>query len=72
MNLSDLSRRVRRLDALSRGLALEISLVRQANDPMLYVERKAYLSAMHDALDGIDDARVALVKACQRLHGHSR
>jgi hypothetical protein len=62
--------RVERLDQLSRGLAREVSLIRQANEPMLYLERKAYLSGMGDALQGIESARVVLAKACQRLDGH--
>jgi hypothetical protein len=62
--------RVKRLDQHSRGLAREISLIRAANDPMLYLERKAYLLAMGDALQGIESARVMLAKACQRLNGH--
>jgi hypothetical protein len=64
--------RVERLDQLSRGLALEISLIRAANNPMLYLERKTYLSAMGDALQGIESARVVLAVACQRLNGQGR
>jgi hypothetical protein len=50
MNLAAIAARVQRLDMLSRGLACEFSLIREANDPMLYLERKAYLSAVGDAL----------------------
>jgi hypothetical protein len=46
LTLDHIAARVERLDQLSRGLALEISLIREANDPMLYLERKTYLSAM--------------------------
>ena len=46
MNLYDLSVRVERLDQLSRGLAKEETLIRQCNDPLLYLERKAYLTAI--------------------------
>jgi hypothetical protein len=59
-----------RLHQLSRGLACEISLVREEDDLMLYVERLLYLTAMGDALQGIETARVVLAKACQRLNGH--
>jgi hypothetical protein len=41
MNLTHLSARVERLDQLSRGLAKEAVLVRQCDDPLLYLERKA-------------------------------
>jgi hypothetical protein len=69
MNLSDLSARVERLDQLSRGLAKEVILIRQGDDPLLYLERKAYLGAIQDALSGVEAARVTLAKARQRLLG---
>jgi hypothetical protein len=37
------------------------------NDPLLYLERKAYLHALHDALAGVEGARVALARVRQRL-----
>jgi hypothetical protein len=67
MNLADLSARVERLDQLSRGLAKEVILVRQGDDPLLYLERKAYLGGIQDALAGVEAARVTLAKARQRL-----
>ena len=67
MNLTDLAARVRRLDELSRGLAKEVALWKACNDPLLYLERKAYLKAIQDALAGTEAARVALAKARQRL-----
>ena len=58
-----------RLDQLSRGLAKEAWLFRigAGNDPMLYLERKAYREAIADALAGIEKARVTLAKVIQRL-----
>ena len=73
MNLSDLRARVARLDQLARGLAKEVTLWKSCNDPLLYVERKAYLGAIQNALVGIEAARVALAKVMQRLerdNGH--
>ena len=67
MNLADLAARVRRLDELGRGLAKEVTLWKACNDPLLYLERKAYLDAIQDALRGVEAARVVLAKACQRL-----
>jgi hypothetical protein len=67
MNLSDLKARVRRLDDLARGLAKEVALWKGGNDPLLYLERKAYLGAIQDALAGAEAARVVLAKARQRL-----
>ena len=67
MNLADLLARVRRLDHLSRGLAKEVSMWRKADDPLLYLERRTYMKGIQDALAGVEEARVALVKVCQRL-----
>ena len=67
MNAAAIAARVRRLDQLSLGLAREISIVDKANDPMLYLERRAYLDALHATVRGVEAARVVLVKARQRL-----
>ena len=67
MNISDLAARVKRLEALSRGLATEVALWKACNDPLSYLERKTYLNAVFDALQGIESARVVLAKARQRL-----
>jgi hypothetical protein len=67
MNLIDLAARVRRLDELARGLAKEVTLWKACNDPLLYLERKEYLNAIQDALEGVESARVLLVKARQRM-----
>jgi hypothetical protein len=67
MNLSDLRARVRRLDQLARGLAKEVTLWKSCNDPLLYLERKAYLGGIQDALAGAEAARVVLAKVVQRL-----
>lgn len=70
MTAADLAARVRRLDQLSRGLSLEISTVSKADDPMLYLERRAYLDALHATVRGVEAARVVLAKARQRLDGN--
>jgi hypothetical protein len=67
MNLADMTARVRRLDELARGLAKEVALWKKADDPLLYLERKAYLDAIQDALAGVEEARVILARARQRL-----
>jgi hypothetical protein len=67
MNLADVSARVHRLDELARGLAKEVSLWKKGDDPLLFLERKAYLNAIQDALAGAEEARVVLVRARQRL-----
>jgi len=67
MNAAALSARERRLDQLSRGIALEISVVAKADDPLLYLERQAYLAGLREMLGGVEGARVVLAKARQRL-----
>jgi hypothetical protein len=57
------------LEELTRGLAKEVSLWKEGNDPLLYLERKAYLGAIQDALAGVEEARVVLARARQRLEG---
>jgi hypothetical protein len=67
MTLADLVARVQRLDELTRGLAKEVVLWKECNDPLLYLERKAYLEAIQDALAGVDTARIVLARARQRI-----
>jgi len=67
MTWNDLQARVRRLDQLARGLAKEVSLWKSGNDPLLYLEREAYLGGIQDARSGVEAARVALAKAWQRV-----
>jgi hypothetical protein len=67
LGLADVAARVRRLEELTRGLAKEVSLWKEGNDPLLYLERKAYLGAIQDALAGVEGARVVLARARQRL-----
>ena len=67
MNLASLAGRVRRLDELARGLTKEVAMWKACNDPLLYLERKAYLNAIQNALAGLEAAQVILVKARQRL-----
>jgi hypothetical protein len=69
MTLADLAARVRRLDELMRGLAKELVLWKEGNDPLLYLERQAYLKAIQEALTGIETARIVLAKARQRTQG---
>ncbi len=67
MNLQHLSARVRRLEELAQGLAKEVLLWKKGDDPLLYLERQAYLGAIQDALAGVESARVILARARQRL-----
>jgi hypothetical protein len=70
MDADDLAARVKRLDALARGLAKELAAV-QADTltVLLYRERRGYLEALHRAIGGLEDAGVTLARALRRLEG---
>ncbi len=69
LQLRDLRARITRLEALTRGLALEAALLKEGNDPLLYRERRLYLKGIHDALAGVETARAALAGAVRRMEG---
>jgi hypothetical protein len=46
-------------------------LWKECNDPLLYLERRAYLGAIRDALADVEAARVVFAKARQRLERES-
>jgi hypothetical protein len=68
IGITDIDGRLRRLEQLTRGLAKEVVMWREGSDPLLYLERKAYLNGIQDALAGLESARVALARASHRLH----
>ena len=57
MTLRAIAARVRRLDELARGLAKELTLIGDADDPLLHVERRAYLDGRGRAHSGVEEAR---------------
>ncbi|MGL4553908.1 MAG: hypothetical protein ACRC33_22340 [Gemmataceae bacterium] len=67
IEIADIDGRLTRLEQLTRGLAKEVVLWREGSDPLLYLERKAYLNGVQDALAGLESARVALARASRRL-----
>ena len=67
----DVAARVEQLEALRTGLAEELARWGEADDPMLYRERPAYLSVLRRALSGVEGARVTRVWARQRLEGEA-
>ncbi len=69
MTLEQIAARVDRLDELARGLAKELVRVGKADNPLLYVERRAYLGALRRVLAGVEEARVVLARARQRIEG---
>jgi hypothetical protein len=62
MTLKHISARIRRLDSLFIGLHQEISKIGKGDDPLLYLEREAYLRAVRAAAAGPENARVVLVR----------
>jgi hypothetical protein len=69
VNLPDLAARCRRLEALTVGLMRECAVIGEGNDPLLYLERQAYLAAVRCAVSGLESARVVLAQARQRIEG---
>ena len=69
MDLRQLLGRLARLNLLSRGLRREIVRWERCDDPLLYLERKALLAALHQTWGGVEGTWVALAKACRRLRG---
>jgi hypothetical protein len=63
----DIPSRIARLDELTRALHREELLIRQCQDPLLYLERQAYLAALDVTVHGLESARVVLAKAMQRM-----
>ena len=56
-----------RLDELARSLGKKIVTIKDADDPLLYLERQRYLDALHKAVEDLDEARVVLAGAAGRL-----
>jgi hypothetical protein len=69
VQLQHLKVRINRLEKLSRGLALEAAALREGDDPLLYRERRAYLTAIQEAQAGLELARVTLAGAVRRMEG---
>jgi hypothetical protein len=67
MTAEDLSARIRRLEAMTLVRPREGQLLRTAQDPLLYAERRDYLKAIGSATVALDEARVVLAEARQRL-----
>jgi hypothetical protein len=67
MTVDNLAARARRLDRLALGLMKEGVLIREADDPPLYLERLAYVEALRGTVAGLEDPRVTLARAQQRI-----
>jgi hypothetical protein len=69
VDLPDIAARCRRLETLMIGLMREHILMGKGDDPLLYLERLDYLAAVKHAVSGLENARVVLAKARQRIEG---
>lgn len=68
LTIESLRARVRRLNDLCRGLRKEVNrLETEKNDPLDYMERQAYRLAIHNGIEALEQARIVLAKAVQRL-----
>jgi hypothetical protein len=54
------------------GFNRELSVIGEGDDPLLYLERQAYLGAIRQAVSGLEAERVTLAKARQRLRNARR
>ncbi len=59
--------RIHRLEGLVLALAREALVIAKAEDPLLYAERRDYLKQIRSAGYALDEARIVLVAATQRL-----
>ena len=53
LTIDDVRDGAERPEARCRGLAKERAVIREADDPLLYLERRAYLCALDDAAFGL-------------------
>jgi hypothetical protein len=68
LTVDGLRARVGRFHDLYRGLARETAIpLVEDNDPLLFMERRAYQAAVHRAIAGLEDARFTLATAIQRI-----
>jgi hypothetical protein len=72
VDVADIAARCLRLEALFIGLMRECQVIGAGDDPLLYIERRAYLMALQAASSGLENARVVLAKARQRIEGALR
>jgi hypothetical protein len=61
--VEDLKKRIERREEVVKGFEREFLIISAGNDPMLYLERQAYLAALRAAVAGCEEARITLAKA---------
>jgi hypothetical protein len=71
MSAADIVARIQRLEQLSREVAMELQIVEKMKC-LQYRERRDYFDGLRRVWVGLENARVALVKARQRLERQGR
>ncbi|HVS39173.1 MAG TPA: hypothetical protein VMS17_26685 [Gemmataceae bacterium] len=71
MPLYQIKRRVGRLRELAEAFGREVKM-QQDNQLLLPAEHRAYMNALHGAIQGFDDARHVLVKVVERMRRERR
>jgi hypothetical protein len=69
MSPAAISARIRRLEELALGVLRKLQQIERRSDIFLWQERLEYRSALLGMCRGLENARVALVKAKQRMAG---
>jgi hypothetical protein len=67
MTLQHIAGRIRRLESLFLGLSKEQAVIAKGDNPLLYLERQAYLAALRATASVLETARVVLARARQSL-----
>jgi len=72
MTPTDFRSRIHRLEQLVAGLSKELNLWKDCDVPILYVDRLEYTRGIDQAVHGLETARLAIVKVCQRIEESSK
>jgi hypothetical protein len=67
VTVADLRKRFDRWEEVVKNFERGFLIIKAANDLMYFLERKAYLAALRKAVEGCEDAPIAMVKARQRI-----
>jgi hypothetical protein len=67
MTIDHVAARTKRLEQLGLAFTREEYIIRQGDDPLLYVERQEYMAALRAVVSGAETARLVVARARQRL-----
>jgi len=72
MKNDEFRKRIARLVELARRLSIEADRERKGNLPLHIPERRQYVDSLHAAVRALEEARIALVKAQQRIQDEAK